>query len=103
VTVSGITPLAIVGLVLYFALLAYFFVMWARFAFDLVQSLSRQWRPRGPLLVVAEFTYTITDPPIRFFRRLIPPLRIGPVALDFGWSITMLLVIIAMYIVGRIG
>ncbi|PVZ94941.1 hypothetical protein DDQ50_13380 [Amnibacterium flavum] len=97
------TPLAIVGLVLYLAFLAYFFVMWARFALDLVQSFSRNWRPRGFLLVVAEVVYTLTDPPIRFFRRIIPPLRVGPVALDFGWSITMLLVIVGMYVATRIG
>ncbi len=92
------SPLAIVGLVLYFALLLYFFIMWARFILDLVQSVSRGWRPRGAVLVVAEVSYTVTDPPIRFFRRIIPPLRIGPVALDFGWSITMLLVLVGMYI-----
>ena len=92
------SPLAIVGLVLYFALLVYFFVMWARFVLDLVQSVSRGWRPRGAVLVLAEVSYTVTDPPIRLFRRLIPPLRIGPVALDCGWSITMLLVLIGMYV-----
>lgn len=92
------SPLAIVGLVLYFALLLYFFVMWARFILDLVQTVSRGWRPRGAVLVVAELSYTVTDPPIRFFRRLIPPLRIGPIALDFGWSITMLLVLLGMYV-----
>lgn len=100
---ASLSPLAIVGLVLYLVLLAYFFVMWARFALDLVQSFSRNWRPRGFLMVVAEVVYTLTDPPIRFFRRVIPPLRVGPIALDFGWSITMLLVIVAMYIVTRIG
>ena len=100
---ASLSPLAIVGLVLYLVLLAYFFTMWARFALDLVQSFSRQWRPKGPLLIIAEFAYTVTDPPIKFFRRLIPPLRVGPIALDFGWSITMLLVIVAMYIVARIG
>jgi YggT family protein len=91
------STLTAIHLVLYFALLIYFFTMWARFIFDLVQGLSRGWRPRGALLVIAEYTYTVTDPPIRFFRRLIPPLRVGPLALDFGWSLTMLLVIIAMY------
>ena len=100
---ASLSPLAIVGLVLYLVLLAYFFVMWARFALDLVQSFSRNWRPRGFLMVVAEVVFTLTDPPIRFFRRVIPPLRVGPIALDFGWSITMLLVIVAMYIVTRIG
>ena len=95
---DAFSPLAIVGLVLYLVLLLYFFIMWARFVLDLVQSFSRGWRPRGAVLVLAEVSYTVTDPPIRFFRRILPPLRIGPVALDFGWSITMLLVIIAMYV-----
>ena len=94
----NLSPLGIVGLVLYFALLIYFFTMWGRFVLDLVQSVSRGWRPRGAVLVLAEVAYTLTDPPIRFFRRILPPLRLGPVALDFGWSITMLLVIIAMYV-----
>ncbi|MET0590928.1 MAG: YggT family protein [Naasia sp.] len=100
---NALSPIGIIAFVLYLVLLVYFFTMWGRFAFDLVQSMSRGWRPKGPLLLLAEYTYTVTDPPIKFFRRLIPPLRIGPVALDFGWSITMLLVIVAMYIVGRIG
>ncbi|MCU1438627.1 MAG: hypothetical protein JWP66_1714 [Naasia sp.] len=95
---AAFSPLAIVGLVLYLVLLLYFFIMWGRFVLDLVQSFSRSWRPRGAVMVLAEVAYTVTDPPIRFFRRILPPLRIGPVALDFGWSITMLLVIIAMYV-----
>ncbi len=66
-----------------------------------MQALSRSWRPRGFLLVLAEIVYTVTDPPLRFFRRLIPPLRIGPIALDFGFTITLLIVIIAMNIVTR--
>jgi len=50
--------------------------------------------------VVAEVTYTVTDRPIRAVRRVIPPLRIGGAALDFGWSIVMLATIILMSIVG---
>ena len=49
--------------------------------------------------MLAEGVYTVTDPPIRFFRRLLPPLRVGGVAFDFGWSLTMLIVIILMWIV----
>ena len=86
--------------ILSFALLLYFFVMWGRFAFDIVQAYSRSWRPRGALLVVADVVYTLTDPPILFVRRLLPPLRLGPVALDFGWTIVMLVVIILRVIVG---
>ncbi|MCE0457042.1 MULTISPECIES: YggT family protein [Curtobacterium] len=84
------------------ALLLYFFVMWGRFALDLVQSFNRSWRPRGGMLVVSEFVYTITDPPIRAVRRVLPPLRLGPVALDFGWTIVMLVVIIARFVVAAL-
>jgi YggT family protein len=89
----------IVG-ILYFFLLLYFFTMWGRFILDLVRNFNRSWRPRGFALVAVEFAYTITDPPIKFFRRLLPPMRFGSVSLDFGWSLTMLLVIILMPIVG---
>jgi YggT family protein len=93
---------AVLATVVYFALLLYFFVMWGRFILDLVRSFQRGWRPQGAVLVLAEVTYTVTDPPIKFFRRVIPPLRVGPVAFDFGWSIVMLLVIILLSVTSYI-
>lgn len=91
--------MSVVFTILYFLLLLYFFVLWGRFALDMVQAFNRSWRPRGGMLVVAEFVYTTTDPPIRTVRRALPPLRLGAVALDFGWSIVMLVTIILMSIV----
>lgn len=85
--------------ILYFLLLIYFFVMWARFVIDLVRTFNRSWRPRGGWLVVVEAVYTLTDPIVKFFRRIVPPIRIGQVSLDLGWSIAMLVVIVAMTIV----
>ncbi|RZU65477.1 YggT family protein [Microterricola gilva] len=94
------TIVALIAGILYFFLLLYFFAMWARFVLDLVRNFNRSWRPRAFALILVEFVYTITDPPIKFFRRILPPLRLGSVAFDFGWSLTMLLVIILMPIVG---
>ncbi|MEV1130631.1 YggT family protein [Agromyces sp. NPDC049794] len=91
--------LVVVWNILYALLLIYFFVMWARFVLDLVRTFNRSWRPRGPWLVIVEAVYTVTDPLVRFFRRLVPPIRIGQVALDLGWSLAMLTVIIAMTVV----
>lgn len=88
---------ALIGAILYYLLLLYFFVMWGRFIVDLVRGVNRSWRPRGFVLVLIELVYTVTDPPIKFFRRLLPPLRIGPIAFDFGWSLTMLCCIIGMW------
>ncbi|MFC6355836.1 YggT family protein [Luethyella okanaganae] len=84
----------------YFLLLIYFFVMWARFVLDLVRTFNRSWRPRGLGLVLVEAVFAVTDPPIKLFRRMLPPLRLGAVAFDFGWSLTMLGVIVAMTVVG---
>ena len=41
---------------------------------------NREWRPKGAGLVAAEVVYTVTDPPIKLFRRFIPPLRVGAIA-----------------------
>ena len=83
----------------YFLLVVYLISMWVRFGLDLAVAIGRNWRPRGFLLVVAEIVYTITDPPIKLVRRLIPPLRLGNAAIDFAWTIVMLAVIILMTIV----
>ncbi len=93
--------MSVVNLVLgiaYYLLLLYFFVMWGRFIVDLVRGINRSWRPHGFGLGLIELVYTLTDPPINFFRRIFPPLRIGPIAFDFGWSLTMLCGIIGMWI-----
>ena len=89
---------SIVATIVYVALVVFFVLMWARFVLDLARMLARQWRPRGFALVLAEFTYAVTDPPIKLVRRVIPPLRVGGAALDFAWSIVMLVVIILMSI-----
>ncbi|MCU1407267.1 MAG: hypothetical protein JWQ43_3570 [Glaciihabitans sp.] len=91
-----------IATVVYFALFLFFLLMWARFIFDLVASFVRGFKPRGPLLIVAEVAYTVTDPPVKAVRRVLPPLRLGGIALDFGWSVVMLAVIILMSIVGRL-
>jgi YggT family protein len=96
--------IAVVASILYFALFLFFLLMWARFVLDLVTNFVRGFKPRGALLVIAEATYTVTDPPIRTVRKVLPPIRFGGVALDFAWSVVMLGVIILMSVVslGRV-
>jgi YggT family protein len=48
--------------------------------------------------VLLEIVYSITDPPIRALRRVIPPLRIGSIALDLSF----LIVIISAYVLLRV-
>ena len=85
---------------LYAALYVFFIAMWVRFVLDWVQVFSRSWRSRGPVLLLAEASYTLTDKPLRTVRRILPPLRIGGAAIDLGWSLLMIGVLIAMSFVG---
>ncbi|USQ81537.1 YggT family protein [Ornithinimicrobium faecis] len=81
-----------IGTILYWLLSAYFLVLIVRLILDWVQVFSREWRPSGVLLVIAEVVYSLTDPPIRFLRKFIPPLRLGGVALDLAFLVLILAV-----------
>lgn len=80
--------------------LLWFFIalLWIRFIVDWVQVFARSWSPRGVLLVLLEVVYSITDPPIKALRKVIPPLRIGSISLDLSF----LIVLVAAYILLRV-
>lgn len=90
--------LNVVATIAYFFFLLYFFVLWARFILDLARTFARSWRPKGFGMMLAELVFSLTDPPIRFVRRVIPPIRAGGVALDFAWSAVMLVDVILIYV-----
>ncbi len=85
-----------------FLLAIYSLILLARLVLEFIPMFNREWRPRGFALVLAELVFTVTDPPIRLFRRLIPPLRIGPVALDVGLTLTFLIVLVLSSIANAI-
>ena len=82
---------AIIRDVLYLVVLAFFLLMFVRLILDWVQVFARDWRPRGVMLVIAEATYTVTDPPLRAVRRVIPPLNLGGLRLDLAFLLLMVL------------
>ncbi|GAA1919956.1 YggT family protein [Nocardioides hwasunensis] len=88
----------IIGLTLYYVLFVFIALLWIRFIVDWVQVFARQWQPRGPLLVALEGVYSATDPPIMALRRVVPPLRIGQVALDLSF----LLVLVTAWLLLRV-
>jgi YggT family protein len=82
--------MAFIGQALATVLWLYWLVFIARLILDFVQMFARSWRPRGPILIIAEGVYTITDPPLRAIRRVIPPLRLGTVQLDLAFLIVLI-------------
>ena len=71
----------------------------ARVVIDLVQVFARDYRPGGFALVLFELIYTVTDPPIRALRRLIPPLQLGGVRLDLAVLVLFIGLNIMIYVV----
>ncbi|MEY3346596.1 MAG: hypothetical protein RIR40_321 [Actinomycetota bacterium] len=70
-----------------FALNFFLLALFARLILDYVRMFKPDWRPRGILLPLAEIIYLLTDRPLSFVRRFVPPLRIGPVALDLSFIV----------------
>ena len=82
--------------VLTYVLTIYLVILIGRIIFGWVQVFARDWRPTGILLVLAEAIFTVTDPPLKFLRRFIPPLRLGMVAMDLSFMVLFIVVLILL-------
>lgn len=87
-----------IGGLLYSALQLYVLALFARVILDYARVFAPQWRPRGIVLAFAEFIYAITDPLVKFARRFIPPLRLGPVAVDLSFIV----ILVGLQFLGRL-
>lgn len=61
-----------------------------RIVLDFVRAFQRDWRPRGPMLVLAESIFTVTDPPLVLIRRFLPPLTVGGLRIDLAFLVLFL-------------
>jgi YggT family protein len=83
-------------MILYWLLFAFWLLLTARIVVELVRAFARDWRPAGGVAVALETIYTVTDPPVRLVRRIIPVVRIGGVGLDLSIMVLLLVVFILM-------
>ena len=90
----------VVGAIIDYVLLVALLFLIARIVLDWVQMLARSWRPSGFVLVLCEIIYSITDPPLRAIRSILPPIRIGMVALDLS-PLVLFVVIFILRAVNR--
>jgi YggT family protein len=73
-----------------FALFLFMLFLLARVVLSLVMAFSRDWRPHGASLVATEAVFTVTDPPLKALRRILPPLQFGQVRLDIAFLVLFL-------------
>ncbi len=81
------------------ALLVFLLFLVFRLVMEYVFLLARSYRPTGLVAAALELAYSVTDPPLKMLRRVIPPLRIGQVSLDLGFIILFIAVRILMSVV----
>lgn len=86
-------------IVLFYVLFFFWLLLTARIVVELVRTFARDWRPVGGVAIALESIYTVTDPPVRLLRRVIPTVRIGGVGLDLSIMVLLLVVFILMRLV----
>jgi YggT family protein len=76
--------------VLWTVVFLFLIALFIRLVIDWIQVFAREWRPTGVVLIVAEAVYSVTDPPIKALRRILPSLRLGSVAIDLSFLVVFL-------------
>ncbi len=81
--------MTIVGRVLSDLLLAFFLLLVFRLVMEYVFIFAKSYRPHGFVLVPLEIAYSVTDPPLKLLRRIVPPLRLGSsgVSIDLAFLV----------------
>lgn len=91
-----------VAAVVYYVLFAFLLLLVARLVMEYVFLFARSYEPKGAVVVVLEVIYSITDPPLKFLRRFIPPLRLGGVSLDLSFLVLFVIVTIGLQVVSQL-
>lgn len=81
----------------------YLLILLVRVVIDWVQMLARGWRPTGALLVLANLVYGLTDPPLRWLRRVVPALRLGGVGIDLSFLVLVIGISIVQRLLATLG
>jgi YggT family protein len=85
--------------IIYLLVLLFLNILLARFVMSWVMSIGRRWRPGRGAAAALEIVWSVTDPPLKTLRRVIPPLRLGTVNVDLAFIVLLVIVFLLMYIV----
>ncbi|GAA4898181.1 YggT family protein [Stackebrandtia albiflava] len=80
--------------IVYLALYVFYLLMLARLVAGMVMRFARRWHPGRAASITLEVVFSATDPPLKGLRRLMPPLRLGNVALDLAFVVLLIFVIV---------
>ncbi len=90
---------SIVLQIIYILLYVFVLVLIARFVMCYVMQFGRRWQPGRGASATLEVLWSVTDPPLKALRRVIPPLRIGTVAVDLSSIVLLVILFVLMNVV----
>ena len=82
--------MGILAAVALYALYFFLALLFVRLIISWVMVFARDWRPTGLVAAVLELAFSVTDPPLRALRRVIPPLRLGSFAVDLAFIVVII-------------
>ena len=94
--------MTIIGVILGWAIWACLCLLMARAIMSWIPLLFPAFRPRGTILAVFDLINRLTDPPLRWMRRLIHPIRLGAASLDLSLMVWFVILLIAQSILNWI-
>jgi YggT family protein len=87
--------------VVYLLLYLFLLTLLARFVLGWVLQFGRRWQPGRGAAAALESVWSVTDPPLKALRRVIPPLRIGTVSIDLASLVLLVILFVLMELVIR--
>lgn len=91
--------LSIFAQTVYLVLYAVYLMLFARFTMSWVLQYGRRWNPGRAAAASLEVVWSVTDPPLKALRRVIPPLRVGTVSVDLSAIVLLLILFVLMNVV----
>jgi YggT family protein len=90
---------SIVAQAIYLLLYFFFLTLMARFVMGWVLAFGRRWHPGRGAAATLEAVWSVTDPPLKALRRVIPPLPLGTVTVDLSAIVLLLILFVLMQVV----
>ena len=90
---------SVIAQVIYLLLYVFFLTLIARFVMGWVLAFGRRWHPGRGAAATLEAVWSVTDPPLKALRRVIPPLPLGTVTVDLSAIVLLLILFVLMQVV----
>lgn len=87
--------MALAGIIIWYAIDLYMALLVVRMILSWVPLVFRGFEPHGAVAVIFEIVYTVTDPPVKLFDRILPPVNLGGIGFSLGFILLFIVLVAA--------